>query len=258
MTAIKFIICLTSLTFISCSKQNSYDVEIIGDSDVQRVLSKAIDAHGGWEILNRIERLSFTKKTILYLQDDSIESAVEQRQEFQFYPELEGKITWQDSLGEHLIFYSENDSYVSLNGNKVPNSTDRARTTFFSNYFVLLLPFKFADPGTTLSYEGKLTLAPGKEVEVLKASYAPEKFENHSTSDVWYLHIDPETGFVVSNLVYHAPTYAYIQNLETTEEFPLRMNQYRQTWRTDKSLEKEYLRGEFWYTNYKFDMKPSK
>ena len=105
------------------------------------------------------------------------------------------------------------------------------------------------DQGVNLSYEGKTSIQ-GQSCDILKATYDPDTHDEHSTKDEWTFYVSEQSGYVLANLVYHPPTYAYIENIKTSDEYPLRMNLYRQTWRTDKDLNREYLRGEFWYSDY--------
>jgi len=237
---------------IACNPSEVADpMSHIADQKVKEVLNRGFNSAGGLDTYMNLDEVTFTKKTILYLPDGGIESEVIQQHNYDLYPELRGDITWSDSLGDHGIHYSTADTYKSLNGERLAGSETSARQGFYSNYYVLFLPYKLIDPGVTLSYDGVAEIG-DRSAEIIKATYSPEKHDNHSTSDEWYLYFDTTDGRVLANLVYHPPTYAFIENTSTTEEFPLRMNVYRQTWRTDKDRNKEYLRGEFWYSDYGF------
>lgn len=250
-----------TLTFVlfalySCSSETNIDpLEQIKDLEVKRVLEKGFAASGGLDTYGNIDSIVFQKKTILYLQDGAIESEVIQEHRYSISPSLSGEITWQDSIGDHKLVFEDDQGQKYVNGKLLPTESEKAKKSFFSNYYVLLLPFKLLDEGTQLSYDGKKKLPGGGTADVIKATYDPGSNKNHSTSDDWYLFFDEKSGHVLGNLVYHAPTYAFIENKNTTDEHPLRMNLYRQTWRTDKELNKEYLRGEFWYSNYHFTKK---
>lgn len=246
---------LVGLTFVfmyNCRSDKSIDhYSHIDDESVKSILQKAFDSAGGLETYLDLDSVVFDKRTILYLSDGKIESEVQQHHKYGLQPSASGRISWTDSLGRHEVVHGPNGSYKSLNEEKIEDSSASAKSVFMSNYYVLFLPFKLLDPGTILSYEG-VTSIDGHEVDIVKATYAPAVHENHSTSDDWYLFFSKSDGRVVANLVYHEPTYAFIENNEWTDKYPLRMNVYRQTWRTDFERNKEYLRGEFWYNNYRF------
>lgn len=247
--------CILTITLglivTSCKVESPDPLNHIDDQEVKRVLNKAYESAGGFDTYANMDSIIFNKKTVLYLADGSIESSVDQRHAYSLHPTPSGTISWSDSIGDRTIRFGPKGAFKTLNGKQVPDSEKSATSSFFSNYYVLFLPFKFVDPGVTLSYEGTTTIDKRK-ADIVKAVYAPEVYDNHSTSDEWWLFFDQEDGKVISNLVYHEPTYAYIENTESTEQYPLRMNLFRQTWRTDHDRNKEYLRGEFWYSNYKF------
>ena len=59
--------------FVSCQKKEI----TIGD-----ILSKSLEAHGGLEIWQQVDTLSFTKKTILYNREGLKEKEITQHQSF--------------------------------------------------------------------------------------------------------------------------------------------------------------------------------
>jgi len=241
------------LTCISCTQKAPIDpLSHLADNKVKQVLAKGLESAGGVNNYWSIDSISYKKRSVLYLPDGSIESDVNQLHKYKLQPEVSGTISWQDSTGNHQIIYSSKDAYQMLNQEKINDSGDAATKIFFSNYYVLFLPFKLMDPGATLFYEGVTTLENNVEADVIKATYNPDEYDNHSTSDEWYLYFDKADGRVLGNLVHHPPTFAFIENIRTTDQHPIRMNLYRKTWRTDKARSKEYLRGEFWYQDYNF------
>ncbi len=243
------------LFFSSCKETKTIDhLAHITDSEVKSKLADACASSGGLDNYMSIDSIIYDKRSVLYLADGGVESEVRQHHAYKINPELSGVISWSDSIGDHSIVYNESVPYKTLNGKKIPNSAKSAKQSFMSSYYVLFLPFKLIDPGVNLTYEGT-TDVDGIKADMIKATYAPAVHDNHSTDDEWTFFLNQKDGSVLSNLVYHPPTYAYIENTEYTDEYPLRMNTYRQTWRTDKNRNKEYLRGEFWYSNYKFTKK---
>jgi len=229
----------------------------IENADVKKVLKAACDAHGGMDLYKMVDSVIYEKRSTLYLPDNGVESNVTQHHAYQLSPTLSGKITWQDSLGAHAIIYSADDPHRTLDGKRTDHTPDAVAKSFMGSYFVLFIPYKMADPEVDLRYEG-VSIIDNEEFDVLAAHYSPEKHANHSTDDVWRLYTSKEDGSIIGNLVHHPPTYAYIENKEYNDDYPLRMNTYRQTWRTDKDRNREYLRGEFWYWDYRFVMRDDK
>lgn len=253
----KLLIAFTTLLLLSpfaCQAPIADPFAHIADAQVKQVLSAACDASGGMDTYAKVDSIVYMKRSVLYEPDGSKQSDVTQLHSYQLAPSLAGTIAWTDSLGVHEIIYSPDDPHRTLDGERTDHTPAAVSKSFMGSYFVLFIPYKMADPNVKLSYEGEVTIDK-KPYEVLAAHYAPDTYDNHSTDDVWTLFCDKANGTVLSNLVYHPPTYAYIENTESTDEYPLKMNTYRQTWRTDKNRNKEYLRGEFWYWDYQFTMR---
>ena len=105
--------------------------------------------------------------------------------------------------------------------------TSALNTTVAVALFVIDVPFKMMDKGVVLSYEGVDTLEDGQRVEVIKAIYNADKNDHHTKSDTWWYYFDADSGAYSGSMVYHAPTYAYIENTAKNEKLPLIMNTYR-------------------------------
>jgi len=226
------------------------DTPIFSDMEVQRVTQRAFDAAGGWDKWKALETISYKKRSVLYHADGSVESDVTQFHEYQLQPKLSGSIFWKDADGSHSIVYRDNGAEQFLNGKIVDGKNDAAKKSFLSAYYVLFMPFKIADEGVTVTYEGVQTLDKGESVDVIKTVYTPGQHDNHSTDDTWYYYFDQSTGNYLGSMVYHAPTYAYIRNTSVNRELPLAMNTYRESYRSDVDRNIEYLRGEFFYNDY--------
>ncbi|MDX1406798.1 MAG: hypothetical protein R3330_01660, partial [Saprospiraceae bacterium] len=95
------------------------------------------------------------------------------------------------------------------------------------------------------------TLDSGRPVDVIKAEYDPGTQDNHSTSDVWWYFFDRDGGSHLASMVYHPPTYALIENTTMTDAHPIRFNVYRRSYRCDSTRVKQFLRGEFYYSDFR-------
>lgn len=245
------------LSVLSACKVNiSFGDEPSFDNfEVNKILKRAFKKAGGWDNWAKLQSISYKKRSILYLENGDVESDVTQFHEYQLQPSLKGTIFWKDDQGSHSIVYENGKASAFENGQFDETQSESANKTFLSAHYVLFMPFKLGDEGTKLSYEGTTTLDSGTLVDVIKASYAPSSFDNHSTDDEWYYYFDKETGAYVANMVYHAPTYAYIKNTKMDNSQPLIMNTYRESFRVDKDRNIEFLRGEFFYEDYQMTFK---
>ena len=235
----------------TCDKQEKQDpMAHISDDKVLQVLTKVFKTAGGLDNYRNMKSISYQKQSILFLEDGSTESHITQRHSYSLQPELTGDINWVADGNTYRIHYSAQDSYKEENGVRIPDSEESARKSFFSATYVLFIPFKLLDPGAELTYEGRDTLDDGKIADVIRAEYDATKHENHSTSEIWWYYFDAKDGSHLASLVFHPPTYAYIENVVITDDYDIRFNVHRKTFRTDASRNKEYLRGEFNYSNY--------
>ncbi len=253
-------ICLSVLAIIllsGCSSYNKVSDQSFSNQDpeVRRVLSKAYDAAGTMEKFQNLESISYKKRSILFLPDGSTESDVTQFHEYNMAPELSATIFWMKDGQRHSIKYDHGVGKKYIDGELVTGSENSATKAFFSAHYVLFMPFKLADEHVQLSYEGKDQLRSGQQVDVIKAIYQPTSHDNHSTDDTWWYYFDADSGAYAGSMVYHAPTYAYIENTAKNEKLPLIMNTYRKSFRADKDRKIEYLRGEFFYEDYEMSFK---
>ena len=120
--------------FVSCQKKEI----TIGD-----ILSKSLEAHGGLENWQKVDTLSFTKKTILYNREGLKEKEITQNQSFYGGNFINGKITsiGTDKSGISIIgdVYTKRvgDSLISISNNEMKSITN----AFKSAYYVISQPF---------------------------------------------------------------------------------------------------------------------
>jgi len=244
-------ILISLVFFISCQEEVD-PLAHVTDAKAKAIIEKGWNSIGGWERYQSLQHIKYNKRAVLYHTDGSgrLESDVQQVHEYQLQPTLSGTITSEDSSGVLQVVYNGDEAYKTLNGEKIEGSELSAERTFLSAHFVLFSIFKMADPGVGISYVGTASTDMGYDVQVVKVDYDPSTQDNHSTDDTWYMDFDATSGSYNSNMIYHAPTYNFIENNETTQVDGMTFNTYRKSWRTDGERKKEYLRGEFWYSDY--------
>jgi len=252
-------VCIAVVILAACTQDNNpidqpgSPVEQIQDEEVRNVVRRAVDAAGGWEAWLAIARIVYTKRSVLYHPDGAIESDMSQLHEYELKPQLSGEISWTDNQVARSITYSDTAAYQTENGTRIADSELSAQQAFLSAYYVLFIPFKLLDPGTLLTYEGLDTLESGTAVDIIKAAYDPGEHHNHSTQDTWWYFFDRNDGAHVGSMVHHPPTYALIENKEITDDHMIRFNTYRESFRCDSLRNKEYLRGVFYYSDYRLN-----
>ena len=245
------VVLLIIILFISCnfSKEQDKAKEAPKKPTAISVVENAIDAAGSLERWKNIASLSYTKKSRLLLENGEIESEVVQRHHYDFRPDKNIKISWRVGNDRFLIEHNDSISQKFKNDSLVEEGS-AVRSSVNSSLYVLGMPFKLLDKGTDLDYDGLKSINGIDTVHSINATYAPNKYQNHSTQDVWWYHFDKNNGAFLSSLVYHEPTYALIENLEVVHTNGLTFPGIRKSYRCDENGEKIFLRAEFWYDDY--------
>ena len=217
----------------SCAKRETVSAN--------EIITKSIKYHGGITAWKSIKTLSFDKKVTLFYKDGSVEFSTIQFQEFNFFPELSGKIQG----GNSLILYQKGIVKKYVNDSLVSNKEEleRAKNSFFASQYVISQPFSLLDENVTLNYLG-LVKFNGKEVYEVKVKYDGDTNE----SDKWIYYFDKETFKVVANKVIRPDHTSLVNNLTFNNSTAFVFNENRKSYRLNTLGEKTYLRAEYFYS----------
>ena len=248
----KYVFILILIYSLGCQpleKENAITdpFELIKDSKVKSVLIKTIKNAGGLDTWQRIKNLTYVKHGIFYFADGSVEKDNLQLHRYKFYPQFSAEITWEENDLYHRITY--NTDGAKQFQNDILTEKDPTQTVM-SSLYVLGMPFKLLDAGTVLTALGSVILRSGQQAHAIKAVYNPKKNSNHSTAEEWIYYFGENNAAFLGSLVFHPPTYAYIENLKFTDHLPIKLPLHRKSYRTNRHREIEYLRAEFQYSEY--------
>ena len=220
----------------------------------KQLLSKSIDAHGGLEFWQKVDTLSFTKKTILYNRKGLKEKEITQHQSFYGGNFINGKITTigTDKSSISIIgnVYTKRvgDTLISISNNEMKSITN----AFKSAYYVISQPFNLMESGALLSYK-KDTILNDEKTFVVDVSYKED--QNTNTPDQWTYFINAKTYLIVAAKVFHSPTVSFIENINFNKETPFVFNAERESVFLNKDGSIDYLRASYFYSNYKVVLK---
>lgn len=220
----------------------------------KQLLSKSIDAHGGLEFWQKVDTLSFTKKTILYNRKGLKEKEITQHQSFYGGSFINGNITTigTDKSSISIIgnVYTKRvgDALISISNNEMKSITN----AFKSAYYVISQPFNLMESGALLSYK-KDTILNDEKTFVVDVSY--EEDQNTNTPDQWTYFINAKTYLIVAAKVFHSPTVSFIENINFNKETPFVFNAERESVFLNKDGSIDYLRASYFYSNYKVVLK---
>ncbi|MDA8731586.1 hypothetical protein N9W32_04050 [Flavobacteriaceae bacterium] len=231
--------------FFSCQKKEI----TIGD-----ILSKSLEAHGGLEIWQQVDTLSFTKKTILYNREGLKEKEITQHQSFYGGDFINGEITSigvdksRISIIGDIYSKSIEDSLAVLTDDDVK----LINKSFRSAYYVICQPFNLKQSDALLFYK-KDTILNGEKTFVVDVSYRED--ENTNTPDQWTYFFNAKTYLIVAAKVFHSPTVSFIENIKFNKETPFVFNAERESFFLNKDGSKDFLRASYFYSNYKVALK---
>jgi len=238
------------ILLVGCQKpaKDNTSPEQSATDKASEVVDKAIAWAGGMEKWKSLSTIDYSKRSRLLLENEEVEYDITQQHSYEMQPDFKMNIEWQTEEGAHRLVHSDaastrflNDS-ISAQGTKVTESA-------MSAFYVLGMPFKLKDPGTYLSYEGTTDFN-GNTADVVKATYSPEQFDNHSTTDQWWYYFNEADGEFLGCMVYHPPTYARIENIAFHDVDGMKFQKRRMSYRCDSLGNKQFLRAEFWYEDY--------
>ena len=244
--------------FLSCQSaeekpvsENSDPYATIQDEKVRSLLKKAITKAGGLENWNKLERMQFQKYFALYREDGSTENEVLQQHNYLLQPKEQINITWRKDNLNHKILFEDGavKKMINRQADTLAN-LQSLKNSVLSATFVISIPYKLLDEGVELSYAGLDTLEDNQVVEVLKASYAPEKHNNHSTSDIWWHYFDAKDYKQLGYMVQHVDHYSYVKNLSFHENDGFVFPKSRESYRVDSLRNILYLRAKYLYEDY--------
>ena len=258
MKNIIFFFTLISILVLGCQSETS-KVEVdpfahISEGKAKALLQKGIEAAGGLDNWNNIKTLQFKKDYELFLEDGSVERGAKQFHEYNFFPKTI-KIESKEGETQKDLFFEDGKANQKVNGeiNKEAKQ-ESLMNSIYTSTFVIEIPFKFLDHGAEISHAGLDTLETGEAVEVLRVDYHPEKYNNLTTEDTWWLYFDQKDYRLHGYMVKHKDHHSYVQNLTTTTENGFLFPTHRKSYRVDTDRNILYLRAEYFYKNYAVEM----
>ena len=242
---------LLSILAYSCTSSTSKNEEAgqtSNDNEAAEVIDRAISWAGSMTKWETLQTINYTKRSRLLLENQDVEYDITQAHAYSLQPSLRMDIQWDTDNGRNQLLYTDTLSVRYLNVSIIDRGT-KVEESAFSAFYVLGMPFKLKDPGVTLVYEGTKDFN-GKTADIIRATYSPGEFDNHSTSDQWWYYFDQTDGAFLGCMVYHPPTYALIENIAFHDVEGMKFQKRRMSYRCDSLGNKQFLRAEFWYEDF--------
>jgi len=224
-----------------------YSCKQITKVSANEIVEKSVEFHGGLKLWKQNNSLKFDKKIILYTRDGTIESKQIQYQKFDYKNGLSGELKWLKDRNKISIRYKEGKVFKRINDSIITSKEElkSAENAFFSAHYVVNQPFKLLEDAAILSYVG-LEIIDNKKTHVVQVGYVNDT----ETSDKWFYYFDSKTYQLMATKVIHGDTVSIIKNISYDTSTGLLFNHHRKSYFLKPSGEEDYLRAEYFYTNF--------
>lgn len=185
-------------------------LERLPDTEAGNIVRMAIDWAGGWESWAGKKTVSYQKTTTYLDSTGATERQVRQLHQYQLHPAFKARMSWVEKGDEYVIVNNGQQAWKFKNGEEMTgqDAKNHAWNSSFGSHYVFSMPFKLADPGVILTYEGLDTLDNGQEVYSLKVAYEEGAGSSGGMHDWWYF-FDPETNALTANFLDHGNGFSY-------------------------------------------------
>jgi len=216
------------------------------ENETLELVKNSIKAHGGQKKYENLKAISFIKTSRLFLEDGSLESEVIQKQSFQLQPDYRVQIEWTVEAAKHIIFYDGIKAVKTINGLVLKDSLEiiKAKNAAKAAAYVFFQPFELINENTILTSKSNTELNDSTIAQTVSVKYQGDD-EN---SDKWRYYFNDD-DLLIANSVVLTDHNSLIENLEFQKAAGLIFNKHRKSYRVDSSLNKKYLRAEYYYND---------
>ncbi len=224
------------------------------DSEAGTIVKEAIEFSGGWKNWMDKSTLTYTKN-IQFL--DSLGNQlrmVSQLHQYQLRPSFKASITWEEEGNKHHVINNGTQAWMLVN-DKLQTDEANLNSAWNSSYgsqYVICMPFKLADPGAILTYEGLDTLANKNMVHTLKVDYEKDAGSSGGMHTWWY-YFDKDTYEPVANFLDYGDGYSYTQYESFTEVDGIKINHVRKSYKSDANRDLLYVSTIYTNDNIRFN-----
>lgn len=263
----QFIFLLTILVLCNCQNQEQSpqdqeqsppppvaSLDNLPDSEAGDIVRKSIDWAGGWDNWTGKKYLSYTKIIQYYDSTGTMERESRQLHRYQLHPQIKVNISWQEDQDQYTIVNNGEQAWKLKNGAQLTEQSDinHAWNSSFGSHYVMCMPYKLADPGTVLTYEGLDTLADGSVVHAIKTTY--EKGAGSAAGmHTWWYYFDTDTYRPVANFLDYGDGFSYTHYEAFEVVDGLQLNKERKSYPTNANGDLEYLRTIYKNEDIQFD-----
>lgn len=194
----------------AASKENTVLYNRIPEGPAGDLLRNAIRKAGGWENWTSKKALRYVRVVTNYDSTGKQTETIRELHEYNLYPSFRARIAWESKGEQHLILCNNRQAWKLVNGDVKtdPKSKNAAWNQSFGSHYLIAIPFKLADEGANLTFEGDTILADGRNVTGIKVTY-DEGAGTSALFHTWWFYFDTQTFEYVASLLRHDKGYGY-------------------------------------------------
>lgn len=251
------LIFLTSLS-ISCKEEKKVEKQAapghvlsLPEDRAGETVRKSIQQAGGWDAWNNLRTLSYTKQIQFAATEDQPAREWVQQHHYRLRPKFQARISWVED-GDSIVVIHDGQKARKIRNDSLLTDQESQHSAWNSSYgspYVLFMPYKLADPGTVLKYEGIDSLPSGEAVHRLQVTYEKGAGSAGGMHSWWYF-FDKDTYEPVANYLNYGDGYSYTEYTSFEESCGLKVNRTRTSYRTNADMElgdpsTEYVNKDF-------------
>ncbi|MEQ9424322.1 MAG: DUF6503 family protein [Cyclobacteriaceae bacterium] len=215
------------------------------------IVREAIAGAGGWEAWTRNQSLSYNKTITFYDTLGNETRTLTQLHEYNLFPSFKARITWSENGNNYKIINNGQQAWKFENDIQMTDeqNVNSAYNSSYGSHYVMSMPFKLADPGCQLEYEGMDTIPDGTTAHRIKVTYAEGAGSSWNYHTWWYF-FDPDTKQLLGNQFYGGG-YSFTQYENFLDVDDLTFNEVRHSHQSDSLLNLKYISSSYRNTDVK-------
>ncbi len=172
----------------SLQNQHTSQLANLPNNKAGNIIRSAIKSAGGWQAYVDKETFSFYKVIQHFDSAGKQLKEVRQLHQYRLKPLFQARISWSMDGHNYLLVNDGSQAFKYIDGKRYnkKSDVDEAWNTSYGSHYVIFLPFKLADSGTIISYEGIDTLSSGAIANTVKVDYKSSAGTSGGYHTWWY------------------------------------------------------------------------
>ncbi len=229
------------LVFTSCHTSKGTKKTDLDPS--AEILERAYKQAGGLDNWRKKSLLDFTKDQTLYESNGHRESRSVKQYRIHSGTSQEIQVKWDEEDSNYHVIFVDNVLSVYKNNLLDKESEVETKASLTAAEYVASLPFKIADDGNETQYSGIDSSLFERHCYVVRMAH-------RDSQDIWWHYFDVEDYKHYGYKVRHLDHISLVKNLTFVNAGKFTMPQRRKSYRVDGSGKIQYLRADYFYSNY--------